>query len=230
MAMKFSDVFGKPVDFWLNLHKEYNKREKLFKIWATRGPHTLVDYEIRSGIEAEIFGDNFSKDSIQTASYDFRVGGKAVITEEKGFKEVNVEKEQIILHPHESAILQSYEKVRFPLFLLGRLGAMTDLTLHGIDSLIGIHVDPGYEGYIDITLYNIGNSAFILDFKQPFVTMEICYLAIQPQKAYEGPNFHDKNFIESEIDAIKPKKEPSKNKNNYSKTQLEAAKSLLDLL
>jgi len=216
MALRLSNTFGNSVDFWLNLDNDYNQineeddfvtKNEVAELWEARGARILVDHEIAAGVHAGIIGiKNFSIESVQPASYDLRAGKRAIISSDNNHTEIDVEQTSLVLEPKSTAVLQSYEWLKFPKWLLGRLGAMTDLSSNGILTLHGIQVDPGFEGHIYVTLHNVSSNKLVLGYQQPFMTMELNYLSVQPQSKYFGKNIKRTEFLASEMETVKVKK------------------------
>ncbi len=240
MALKLSSAYGESVEFWLNLEDNYkdnritpddNKRNLLIQKWKTQSAHTLVDFEIKSALELGMLGSNFSANSIQPASYDLRIGEKAIFSStNKKHKSINLIEETPLFEPHSIAVLSTKEKIEFPKFLLGRLGSMTSLTSNAIIALFGAHVDPGFKGVLYITLINLGNNKFPIEYEQPFITMEISYLSMHPKNPYSsGINVNRENFSASEIGAVKPIEDTNiKENQSFTTAQLAAARQLID--
>ncbi len=195
MAHKLSKHYGETVDFWLGLKNQgqfYNGQsvfdceDPVVSSWKKYGYHTLVDHELIDGINSGIFGRNFNIDCVQPASYDIRVGSQAEIINNGKYRKIDIEKEEsIAIKPGEQVKISSYEYFEFPLFLLGRLGPMTDLQLNNINTLYGLQIDPGFKGVLGINLVNNSDEEYPLDYKMKFVSAEIYFLNVMPKKGYQ---------------------------------------------
>ncbi len=193
VAMKFAKEFGGTLEFWLDLQRKYKDTqeydlssiEQIKKIWSVHGSHTLVDFEIEQGIDAGIFGVNFSKDRVQPASYDLRVGKKVIINN----KNIDLEKnDEITINPGEIVHIFTLEEFDLPTFIMGRVGPMSTLQMSGVSTLHGLQIDPGFkDGPLRITLINLDNSNILnLDFGQPFVSTELQFLSVEPRESYKN--------------------------------------------
>lgn len=92
------------------------------------------------------------------------------------------------------------------MYLLGRLGAISELAAQGILVTHGIHMDPGFKGLIFIALKNIGYQDVTLEYGKRFLSLEINYLSIMPAKPYEGEQKEREEFSPSEHETVNPSK------------------------
>lgn len=114
LALRMADVVGETPQFWLKLQKALEKgvhasRMELVRaespnqvknLWEARGPRTLVDHEIMMGNRVDLLGiEPFSEESVQPASYDLRLGNKAIVASDDGTQEINVETTPLVLLP-----------------------------------------------------------------------------------------------------------------------------------
>jgi deoxycytidine triphosphate deaminase len=216
LAMQLSNVLGESIEFWLHLGEinvnshefpEFysNKtKEEILVEWAKMGSRTLVDKDIYAAHKNNIIEINpFDTSCLQPASYDLRIGDQIIISSQTSQSPVNLAEINVCaLEPGHIAVLKTYEMISIPKYLLGRLGIMSDLSSNGIFVSHGIHVDPGFDGYLYVTLFNPGNSTYNLYYKNPFMTLEINYLTIEPHSAYEGPNRGRTVFKKEEISTV----------------------------
>ena len=226
MALRLSAFFGNTPESWLKFQDQQlqeiapmqaSERLDDFKDPFLRelqkiGYHPLVDHEILKAHQSGILGiENFSKDSVQSASYDLRI--RKVIVSHSNKKEEGGNNGELnsqlpaSMPPGATAVVQSYEKFLFPIFFLGHLGGMSELASQGIKVIYGLQIDPGFRGFIYATLKNVGNSDYELRYKDRFMTLEILFLPVVPNRPYEGENLDRTGFSNKERDTIMAKKD-----------------------
>jgi dCTP deaminase len=133
----------------------------------------LSDRTIRREIEAgNIVIDPLGPGAIQPASVDLRLGHLFRVFRNSQIPFIDVKKEYpdltelveidddhpFILHPGEFALAVTYERVRLPDFIVGRLEGKSSLGRLGllIHSTAG-YVDPGWDGALTLELSNVAN-------------------------------------------------------------------------
>ncbi|MFQ5894366.1 MAG: hypothetical protein ACE5JJ_00910 [Nitrospinota bacterium] len=147
----------------------------------------LVDHQI---IEAQESGlikiDPFSEDLVEPATYDLRVGDRAVISTIS--KVTDLEKAPLlVIEPGAMAILQSLEVLGLSKRIAGRVGPKTALLRRGLYLSVGPQIDPGFEGRLIVNLINLSPRPFALRYKDRFLSAEFHLLASEPRRGYEGP-------------------------------------------
>ena len=133
----------------------------------------LSDRTIRREIEAgNIQIEPLGSDAIQPASVDLRLGHLFRVFRNSGIPFIDVKKDYpgltelveidddhpFILHPGEFALAVTFERVRLPDFIVGRLEGKSSLGRLGllIHSTAG-YVDPGWDGALTLELSNVAN-------------------------------------------------------------------------
>jgi dCTP deaminase len=133
----------------------------------------LSDRTIRREIEAgNIQIDPLGSDAIQPASVDLRLGHLFRVFRNSGIPFIDVKKDYpnltelveidddhpFILHPGEFALAVTFERVKLPDFIVGRLEGKSSLGRLGllIHSTAG-YVDPGWDGALTLELSNVAN-------------------------------------------------------------------------
>lgn len=114
--------------------------------------------------------DSFNKDNLKPASYnltlgtDCRLGGKP--------KTLSKDKRYLQIPPYEVAVVSTQEKLKLPLFLIGRWNIRVTYAYEGLLWVGGPQVDPGYEGHLYAPIYNLSNRTVILEWHKPFATID----------------------------------------------------------
>lgn len=103
------------------------------------------------------------------ASYDLRVGTKYLIPTKSGSIELG-EHETIKIPPNSYATIRSYEEVKFPSTRFGHIFPKVTLMFKGLSNTTS-KVDPGYEGHLMITTFNLGRETVELEYKAKFCSL-----------------------------------------------------------
>jgi deoxycytidine triphosphate deaminase len=161
----------------------------------------LTDGEIKEAIakgEVEI-GPFDEEHGLQPASYDMRLGKRAIITksvsleelrgkvQKEEVKEVNVEKEESITIPGGAfALVSTLERIRLGNNYAGHIGMRTYYTRKGIVILSGLQIDPNWDGVLVLGLANLSPRSLTLDYGDHLCSIEIHRLNRAVEKNYSG--------------------------------------------
>jgi dCTP deaminase len=145
--------------------------------------------------------DPWEERFLQPASVDLRLGDQALtfrnhreaVTDVKRDMSLLTQEEEIdvlkpfILHPGEFILAATYESVRIPDNIVGRLDGKSSLGRLGliVHSTAGF-VDPGFEGTITLELTNISNLPITLYAMMPVSQISFMYLSTPADKPYGG--------------------------------------------
>jgi len=133
----------------------------------------LSDRTIRREIEAgNIVVEPLGPTAIQPASVDLRLGRQFRVFRNSRIPYIDVKREYpdltelveidddqpFVLHPGEFALAVTYERVRLPADIVGRLEGKSSLGRLGllVHSTAG-YVDPGWDGALTLELSNVAN-------------------------------------------------------------------------
>ena len=146
-------------------------------------PGLLVDRQIEDVMNLGLLKiDGYDTNSLQAASYDFRVGPTAAVT--TASRPVDLRKQPLVLEPYAAALVLVEEIVELSDRILGRLGAHSNLFKRGIFGSIGPQIDPGWRGRLRVSLLNMTEHPFLIRHKTPFITAEFHLLAEAPSKRH----------------------------------------------
>ena len=161
----------------------------------------LTDGEIKEAIEkGDLEIDPFDEEHcLQPASYDIRLGKKAIVTksvsleELKGkvqkeeVKELNVEKEESITIPGGAfGLVSTLERIRLGNNYAAHIGMRTYYTRKGLVILSGLQIDPKWDGVLVLGVANLSPRSITLDYGDPLCTIEIHRLNRATDKNYGG--------------------------------------------
>lgn len=160
---------------------------------------TLLDKDIEALGEALI--EPFERRSLKGASYDIRVGSKAVLTlpetekvphAVKGRLWISLSEQNPLLKipPAHSVTIYSLEKVNMPLDMKGRLSIRSKFMVQRLNYDGGV-IDPGYKGRLFFTVANLGDSPVEIRYGEPIVTAEFVRLPREAVTLFEGGRDHE---------------------------------------
>jgi len=146
----------------------------------------LTDGEIKEAIKSgELVIENFSEDSLQPASYDMRLGERALISGKDA--ELDLEKAgSVTIGAAEFALFTTHEKVKLSSTIAGHIGLRSYFARKGLVLLAGIQIDPTFEGILVLGAYNASSRRITLDYLDRFCTVEFHRLNKPVEKAYHG--------------------------------------------
>jgi dCTP deaminase len=152
----------------------------------------LVDYLIRDRVDKG--GDfeirNFDPKSVQPASYDLRLGNLIYLpTQPHPDEPIDLADRggAYRLPPYGAAVVTTYEDLKLPSNVLGRIGLKSSLARIGLIASTGPQIDPGFNGKLFVSLFNLTAAPHVLKYKDTFLTIEFHTLDTPPEHGYEGP-------------------------------------------
>lgn len=144
----------------------------------------MTDSEIKAARQTgELSIEYFSETSLQGSSYDARLGDRALLGGSDS--EINVrEKGSVTIRPGEFVLLITREKFTLSPTIAGNLGVRSYYTRKGLVVLVGLQIDPGFDGHLVIGGFNAAPRRLTLDYEAPFLTVEFQRLTRPVEKIY----------------------------------------------
>jgi dCTP deaminase len=149
----------------------------------------LVDHLIRDRVGKDDFEiKNFDTKSVQPASYDLRLGN-LVYLPSRPDEPIDLADHggAFRLPPYGTAVVTTYEDLKLPSNILGRIGLKSSFARTGLIASTGPQIDPGFHGKLFVSLFNLTAASHVLKFKEPFLTIEFHTLDTAPEHGYRGP-------------------------------------------
>ncbi len=164
----------------------------------------LSDTEIKQAIEREeIRIEPFDEtECLQPASYDVRVGKRAIITKSLSLeeleklknkvgagtvKELHVDQEvSISIPPSGFGLVTTLEQIKLSPSYAGHIGMRSYYTRKGLILLSGLQIDPGFDGNLVLGLCNLSPRTITIEYKDPISTIEFHRLNVPVGKPYSG--------------------------------------------
>lgn len=144
----------------------------------------MVDNQIREAIERKtIILEPFEEASLQPASYDMRLGKKAVVTGVAD--EIDLEKKgSLTIKAGDFALLTTLESIKLPNNIAGNIGVKSYYTRKGMVVLAGLQIDPGFEGVLVLGAYNASPRSLTIEYQSPFCTIELHQLSVNVSEPF----------------------------------------------
>jgi len=149
----------------------------------------------------EILIDPFEDARVEPASYDLRIGEQGITT--SGKKVVNLkETGYLAMEPGDVAIVTVLERLQLSTLHAARLGLCSKYVRKGLVASMGLQVDPGFSGDLNITLVNLTPQTVALPYKDQFLSAEFHKLEQPASHPYGGKYQGQKGLGPEEIAAI----------------------------
>lgn len=160
----------------------------------------MTDTEIRAAITSgSIAIWPLGDEQLQPASYDLRLGDRAIVTnnvdieklrervESESVPEIDVAKDGSLTIPAAAlALVVTKERVKLSAEYAGHLGLRNYFARRGLLLLAGLQVDPGFDGHLVLGLANLSPRAIHLRHEEPMATLELHHLTHAAAMAYSG--------------------------------------------
>ncbi len=146
----------------------------------------------RSAIEprlCEIFGATFVHEGLDEAAYNMRLGGEIFVSTKETPEILSESSPTVAIHPGEFALLMTHECVKVPKDLIGLITLRHRYKKQGLLNVSGFHVDPGFEGRLFYSVFNVGPNDIILRHLEDMFM--IFFARIEPQLVERKTHDHD---------------------------------------
>jgi dCTP deaminase len=162
----------------------------------------LSNVDIRKAIDAKeiIFDPPLDSDrQVQPASVDLRLGAKIFKTSPDPAARIIGEGEYLAVEPQEFVQAITYERMELSSGLVGRFGIKSALTRKGLYLFSGIQVDPGWRGYLVVSLFNTSTQPIAIRFKEPFCSIEFDRVQTPADPPYRGIYLNQTDFSSEDV-------------------------------
>lgn len=159
----------------------------------------MTDGDIRAALESKKMAiGHYDLNRLQPCSYDARLGRQALVS--KDYSLIDLEKvNSMKLHPGDFALVMTEESFKLPLDMAGHIGMKSGLARRGLMLLAGMQIDPGFDGYLRLGLYNSSGRPITIDRQDPLCTIEFHALAKPVEKGIRPfPELKDGRIPESD--------------------------------
>ena len=164
------------------------------------GGGVLTDVEIRR-LAAEGMISDFLEGSLQSASYDLRLGSECY-TRGETLKLNEEEHPSHRLEPGQFILLTSLECLNLPDDVVGHAGLISRWAQLGLISLFSPQIDPGFVGLIVVPLFNAGNAPVTVRLGETMFTVEFVRAIGRTKKSWADshtPQMHIPAAVEVQM-------------------------------
>ena len=155
----------------------------------------LSDVEIREAMKKKkIVIEPFSEPSLQPASYDLRVGKRMLVSGEEG--ELDLEdKHSATLKAGQFALVTTLEKITLSDSVAAHIGMKSYYVRKGIILLSGLQIDPGWNGFLVLGMYNASPRSITLDYQSTVCSIDFYSLAVPASRTFPTNEEQESGFI-----------------------------------
>jgi dCTP deaminase len=160
----------------------------------------MTDEQIERAVTAgALVIDPFDSETLQPASYDFRLGAKAIVARsvsvidrlvggrDRPPPEIDVKAVgEIQIPPDGFALIVTLERVGLSPRYVARIGFQSYYARKGLLLLSGPQVDPGFEGHLLLGLANASPGWLTIPYADAIATLEFHELASDCRRPYRG--------------------------------------------
>src|SRR6266508_3339282 len=121
--------------------------------------------ELRQAVKGQIFIKGGDPEAVEGVKYDFHLGSKILMA---GGSPIDtnqlseLEKSKLQIGPGEVVFALTKEELKLPPDMFAQLSPKRKISHAGVLTIGGFCVDPGYEGYLLLGLYNFSSTPFKL--------------------------------------------------------------------
>lgn len=171
----------------------------------------LTGKQIRNLVkDGHLVIDPFDEAMLQPASYDLRLGAKILASplgpDELGREiELTEQEPSYAIQTGQMVAVMSKELIEIPLDICSNsFGIRSEFVKKGLHCFGGPHLDPGWTGYLQVSLNNFGPEPMVLTLNQPFftVTFERLEEPVEPSEGYSGSHQDQRDFSEDQKEYI----------------------------
>ncbi len=135
------------------------------------------------------------ENSIQPASIDCRLGTHYLVIEDNSMdcltldseiKYRDIESDSIIIPPHSFLLATTHEYIKLPNFLTAFVEGRSSIGRIGLFIQNAGWVDPGFEGYITLELYNANSLPIKLQSGRRVCQLVFCKMDQETKSPYRG--------------------------------------------
>ena len=112
----------------------------------------------------------FRPEQLGAARYNLSLGSEV----RRGGQPITLDEEHpwLELEPYQNAIVQTYEQIRLPRFLIARWNFKVSMVYEGLLWTGALQVDPGWHGHLYCPIYNLADRSILLKYKQEIFAMD----------------------------------------------------------
>lgn len=165
MAAKLGRLTGRSSDYWLQA--AFGAAAPPSR--ATAGS-ILIDHQIVRAVKDGVIGlAGFEAARVRKAALDLTLGAVMTPAGWRGARQVRVAQGR--------SVRVVTERIALPYDHLARIGAAPHLAKLGGVAAHALHIEPGFDGKLEVCVFNAGDRDFVLKAGDPVLSLEIVPLA-----------------------------------------------------
>lgn len=103
--------------------------------------------------------DKYENGRVVNCAYELALGAQAFTTRDRNMARLHLQPgRQVIIGPGEFALLLTEESITVPDDAMAFISVRTRYTMRGLINVSGFHVDPGFSGHLQFSVYNAGSN------------------------------------------------------------------------
>lgn len=161
--------------------------------------------QLRTSLGLIFEKDTYDPNAVDRAAYNLRLG-KDVFRSSSELPQTLTEKDPYVtIRAGDYVLLTTAEYVTMPLDMLGFITLRYRFKKVGLLNVSGFHVDPGFNGKLVFSVFNVGNNDVVLKFQEKMFMLFVNKLEepneLDPDEKHEHDN--QKSFSLEDVIAIK---------------------------
>ena len=128
----------------------------------------VKDFELISPFESEEHG----KGKLRPAGYELSVGCHYSKGGKTGVLSDDLNANSITVQPFEVVVLETYERINLPEFMIARWNVTVGNTYRGFLWVGAGQVDPGFKGFLCCPIYNLSDKPQVLKYRDSLAVMD----------------------------------------------------------
>jgi len=142
------------------------------------------EQEARTLIEPK---ELFKRERTKYAAYELALSRDALTTPDGTERADNPGKEGMLLIPSGGfGLLYTEERVSIPPNAIAFISIKATIKLQGLVNVSGFHVDPGFKGRLQFSVYNAGNEDVYIKYGEPCFIILFADLDQETDESYDG--------------------------------------------
>ncbi len=131
--------------------------------------------------------DPYNPENVKCSAYELNLGDEAYVTDNKSKSRKLLRKnEQIVIPRGQFALLITKEILSIPNEYICFISMKYSYKKKGLINISGFHVDPGFKGRLQYSVYNAGGKDIILEHDKPLFLIWFATLDTPNLESYKG--------------------------------------------
>lgn len=128
---------------------------------------------------------------VKCGAYELAVAKEYYVTSMEDGREAVTEGKQLAIPPGQLALLITEESLNIPNDVVGLISIKFGKKKKGLINVSGFHVDPGFQGKLEFSVYNAGSRQIVLDPGKPLFLIWFSDLESDDKHPYSKNHQHN---------------------------------------